>query len=46
MNNFVEWKQELSIGLQEIDEQHKILIRLLNELYQAITDDAEKNSDQ
>ncbi len=36
MKNYVEWSDELSVGIQEIDEQHKILITLLNRLYEAI----------
>ncbi|MFT4170920.1 MAG: bacteriohemerythrin [Rhodocyclaceae bacterium] len=30
------WNDEFSIGLHEIDEQHKELVRLLNELHTAI----------
>ncbi len=30
---FVEWSHELSVGIQEIDEQHKILINLINRLF-------------
>ncbi|GAA5787164.1 hypothetical protein GCM10007860_18380 [Chitiniphilus shinanonensis] len=30
------WTGEFSIGLEEIDEQHMELVRLLNELHQAI----------
>ncbi|MCV6639062.1 bacteriohemerythrin [Candidatus Albibeggiatoa sp. nov. NOAA] len=44
INNFVEWTDELSVGIQEIDEQHKILVDLLNRLYESIilrTDDEE-----
>lgn len=34
---FIEWNEnELSVGIQEIDEQHKILIRLINSLYQSV----------
>ncbi|MDW5418378.1 bacteriohemerythrin [Iodobacter sp. CM08] len=33
---FFEWTDELSVGIQEIDEQHKVLIDLLNELHDAI----------
>lgn len=32
----VEWSDELSVGIQEIDEQHKVLVGLLNELHDAI----------
>ena len=30
------WTDEFSIGLQEIDEQHKELVELLNQLHVAI----------
>lgn len=30
---FVEWTEELSVGIQEIDEQHKVLINLINRLF-------------
>lgn len=32
----IEWTNELSVGIQEIDEQHKILVNLLNQLHEAI----------
>lgn len=37
-NLVVEWNDELSVGIQEIDEQHKILVNLLNDLNIAITE--------
>ncbi|MCX7066578.1 MAG: bacteriohemerythrin [Methylococcales bacterium] len=30
---FVEWTEGLSVGIQEIDEQHKVLINLINRLF-------------
>lgn len=30
------WSDELSVGIQEIDEQHKVLLGLLNELHLAV----------
>lgn len=36
MKKLVEWTEELSVGIQEIDEQHKVLVDLLNRLYEAI----------
>jgi hemerythrin len=30
---FVEWSNELSVGIEEIDEQHKILVNLINRLF-------------
>ncbi len=32
----VEWNDKLSVGIEEIDEQHKVLVKLLNNLYAAI----------
>lgn len=34
--NLIEWSDKLSVGIQEIDEQHKVLVDLLNQLHQAI----------
>ncbi|HRD66430.1 MAG TPA: bacteriohemerythrin [Candidatus Competibacter sp.] len=40
---FISWSDELSVGLQEIDEQHKILIILINRLFnEAILHKADK----
>ena len=40
---FIPWSEELIVGLQEIDEQHKILIGLINRLFsQAILHTADK----
>ncbi len=36
MTKLVEWSDELSVGIQELDEQHKILVGLLNQLHEAI----------
>jgi hemerythrin len=33
MKNFVEWTDNLSVGIEEIDEQHKILVNLINRLF-------------
>jgi hemerythrin len=33
MTNFVEWSDELSVGIEEIDEQHKVLVNLVNRLF-------------
>lgn len=30
---FMPWSPELSVGLQEIDEQHKVLVNLINKLF-------------
>lgn len=32
----LEWKKDHSVGVEEIDEQHKQLIKIMNRLYEAI----------
>ncbi len=32
----IEWNDELSVGIEEIDEQHKVLVGLVNEMHDAI----------
>lgn len=32
----VTWSDELSVGIQEIDEQHKVLVSILNEMHDAV----------
>jgi hemerythrin len=34
VKHFVEWSDELSVGIDEIDAQHKILVGLVNRLYE------------
>lgn len=34
--SMVQWNDEYSIGIQEIDEQHKLLVELINDLYMAM----------
>ncbi|PVZ63004.1 hemerythrin [Pelagibaculum spongiae] len=34
----VEWTEQLSVGIEEIDEQHKILVGLLNDLHRSIVE--------
>jgi hemerythrin len=36
MSKFVEWSNDLSVGVEEIDEQHKVLVGLVNEMHDAI----------
>lgn len=36
MSKFIEWSNELSVGIEEIDCQHKVLVDLLNEMHEAI----------
>jgi len=31
-----QWSDSYSIGLQEVDEQHRVLVDLLNELHDAV----------
>jgi hemerythrin len=38
MNQLVEWSEDLSVGIQEIDEQHKVLLEILNELNDGLHD--------
>lgn len=36
MAKFVEWSDDLSVGIEEIDAQHQVLVDLVNEMHQAI----------
>jgi hemerythrin len=36
MSDFVAWSDELSVGIEEIDEQHKMLVSLVNKMHDAI----------
>jgi hemerythrin len=36
MDDFVAWSDELSVGIEEIDDQHKELVALVNEMHRAI----------
>lgn len=36
MTNFVEWSDDLSVGIEEIDAQHKVLVDLVNQMHDAI----------
>ena len=36
MSNFVEWSDALSVGIEEIDEQHRVLVGLVNRMHEAI----------
>lgn len=36
MKKFIEWSDELSVGIEEIDEQHKVLVGLVNQMHDAI----------
>jgi hemerythrin len=36
MAKFVEWSDDLSVGIEEIDSQHKVLVDLVNQMHEAI----------
>lgn len=36
-----DWKKEYAVGIQEVDEQHKTLVKLVNSLYDAIINNHE-----
>ena len=45
MAEFVQWSDAISVGIQEIDEQHKRLVALLNELFDVmVTDSPDRDS--
>jgi len=33
---FIEWTEQMSVGVQEIDEQHKKLVNMLNQLFESM----------
>lgn len=42
MGTFIPWTDQIRIGIQEIDEQHKQLVELINRLYDAMTQGADR----
>jgi len=36
MTKLVEWSDSLSVGIDEIDAQHRVLVNLVNEMHEAI----------
>ena len=38
MEKFISWNDKISVGIQEIDEQHKRLVALINNLYDAMVE--------
>lgn len=36
MDKFIEWSDQLSVGIEEIDAQHQMLVELVNEMHDAI----------
>jgi hemerythrin len=43
---FIRWEQRYSVGIPKIDDQHKELVRLTNELYVSCTGSDEKMRDR
>lgn len=41
MAEYIKWSEKYSVGLKEIDDQHKKLLAIINKLYQAFTDRVE-----
>jgi len=33
---FIEWSDELSVGIEEFDEEHKVLVALFNDMHQTV----------
>lgn len=42
MKDLIEWKEQYSVGVSEIDEQHQKLIGIINELFHAVEQSKEK----
>lgn len=40
MAQFIQWSDDISVGIQEIDEQHKQLVQLLNNLFDVMVNDS------
>lgn len=36
METFIKWSDDLSVGIEEIDRQHKVLVGLVNKMHEAI----------
>jgi hemerythrin len=36
MSKFLQWTDEISVGVEELDEQHKLLISIINDLHDAM----------
>ena len=41
--SMVEWRDEYSVDIQEIDEQHKCLVNIMNELYTALVNKSDRD---
>lgn len=42
MKDLIEWKEQYSVGVEEIDEQHQKMIGIINELFHAVEQSKEK----
>jgi len=36
MGQWITWSSELALGIDEIDDQHKVLVEILNDVYDAV----------
>lgn len=36
MTQFLQWSDEISVGVEELDEQHKLLVSIINDLHDAM----------
>jgi hemerythrin len=36
MGKFIEWSESLSVGIEELDDQHKNLVEMVNRMHEAI----------
>lgn len=36
MTQFLQWSEEISVGVEELDKQHKVLVNLINTLHDAM----------
>ena len=43
MDRFMAWSEELSVGIEEIDAQHTVLVELINEMHDAIKDNRDND---
>lgn len=41
---FIDWSTKCEVGIKEVDDQHKKLFDILNDLHQATVDGAERSS--
>ena len=41
---FIEWTEEIRVGIDEVDEQHRKLFDMLNRLYDSVTEGKEQST--